>query len=333
MISISKERLDRAFFRYDSNRFSDKLMGVIKFSFIPLCIIEGIAAVLLTYKQSLILTLLLFCGFIILDIIAAFIFGIVAIYGMAFIHIIRNSGGISGGIKGYKSAKRVKAYNHLFRNEICSDKVLAEAQRLAETADKQSFDYFSSLTHLVCCHSMRCEFDEAEAAFAELKTLPKNEYIYRNDFFIAAIEYSTLTHNDELFREAVTDCSDVIEKWADGDAASVITLLSVAAHEQKLLGDYETALLYLDWSLIYRIKQDKPSNGTAPPAVTNLKRYNTASIHLDIAECHAMLGDTDKARGELEMADNMVSELSCGVPPTFVKERERIAACLTKSQI
>ena len=51
MISISKERLDRAFFRYDSNRFTDKLMGVIKFSFIPLCIIEGIAAVLLTYKS------------------------------------------------------------------------------------------------------------------------------------------------------------------------------------------------------------------------------------------------------------------------------------------
>ena len=89
MISISKERLDLAFFRYDSNRFTYKLMGVIKFSFIPLCIIEGIAAVLLTYKHSLILTLLLFCGFIILDIIAAFIFGIIAIYGMAFIHIIR----------------------------------------------------------------------------------------------------------------------------------------------------------------------------------------------------------------------------------------------------
>ena len=77
MISISKEQLDRVFFRYDSNRFTDKLMGVIKFSFIPLCIIEGIAAVLLTYKHSLILTLLLFFGFIILDIIAAFIFGIV----------------------------------------------------------------------------------------------------------------------------------------------------------------------------------------------------------------------------------------------------------------
>ncbi len=169
MINISKERLDRASARYDSDRLTDRIIQIIKISFIPLVIIEVAASILLTYKQPLILTLLVFLGFVILDTVAAFLFGISAIFGTAYIQIIRKCGGISGAIKSYRSAKRVKAYDQLMQNEICSDKVLAEAQRLADTSDKQSFDHYSALTHIVCCHSMRCEFDEAAAAFEELK--------------------------------------------------------------------------------------------------------------------------------------------------------------------
>ena len=327
MIYVSKEKLDRDFERYSIDRWLNTTVSIMGKAAIPIVIIELIIAVAMQDKLQWWISMLIFA---VLDFITPFIVCFSLIWINAGIKISKSAGGISAALKTSGTIKRSRPYFILIQNEICSDKVLAEAKRLAETANKQSYEYISSLCHLIGCHTLRCEFDEASACLEEMKKLPETDLISRNDHMIAILDYAMAKHDDELFISAISEYADILNTLTERNPSAVPALLAIAAYEQMLYGNCENASQYLGWSMEYRLRMQKNGKFVNTPAASNLTKYNTAALLLDMAEVHIMCGDTERARQEVKMASENAEKLGIDIPPIFLRERERILERLTK---
>ncbi len=330
MIYVSKEKLDRDFERYSIDRWLNTTVNIMGKAAIPIVIIELIIAVAMQDKLQWWISMLIFA---VLDFITPFIVCFTLIWINAGIKISKSAGGISAALKTSGTIKRSRPYFILIQNEICSDKVLAEAKRLAETANKQSYEYISSLCHLIGCHTLRCEFDEASACLEEMKKLPETDLISRNDHMIAILDYAMAKHDDDLFISAISEYADILNTLTERNPSAVPALLAIAAYEQMLYGNCENASQYLGWSMEYRLRMQKNGKFVNTPAASNLTKYNTAALLLDMAEVHIMCGDTERARQEVKMASENAEKLGIDIPPIFLRERERILECLTKIEI
>lgn len=330
MIYVSKEKLDRDFERYSIDRWLNTTVSIMGKAAIPIVIIELIIAVAMQDKLQWWISMLIFA---VLDFITPFIVCFTLIWINAGIKISKSAGGISAALKTSGTIKRSRPYFILIQNEICSDKVLAEAKRLAETANKQSYEYISSLCHLIGCHTLRCEFDEASACLEEMKKLPETDLISRNDHMIAILDYAMAKHDDDLFISAISEYADILNTLTERNPSAVPALLAIAAYEQMLYGNCENASQYLGWSMEYRLRMQKNGKFVNTPAASNLTKYNTAALLLDMAEVHIMCGDTERARQEVKMASENAEKLGIDIPPIFLRERERILECLTKIEI
>ena len=330
MIYVSKEKLDRDFERYSIDRWLNTTVSIMGKAAIPIVIIELIIAVAMQDKLQWWISMLIFA---VLDFITPFIVCFSLIWINAGIKISKSAGGISAALKTSGTIKRSRPYFILIQNEICSDKVLAEAKRLAETANKQSYEYISSLCHLIGCHTLRCEFEEASACLEEMKKLPETDLISRNDHMIAILDYAMAKHDDDLFISAISEYADILNTLTERNPSAVPALLAIAAYEQMLYGNCENASQYLGWSMEYRLRMQKNGKFVNTPAASNLTKYNTAALLLDMAEVHIMCGDTERARQEVKMASENAEKLGIDIPPIFLRERERILECLTKIEI
>lgn len=330
MIYVSKEKLDRDFERYSIDRWLNTTVSIMGKAAIPIVIIELIIAVAMQDKLQWWISMLIFA---VLDFITPFIVCFSLIWINAGIKISKSAGGISAALKTSGTIKRSRPYFILIQNEICSDKVLAEAKRLAETANKQSYEYISSLCHLIGCHTLRCEFDEASACLEEMKKLPETDLISRNDHMIAILDYAMAKHDDDLFISAISEYADILNTLTERNPSAVPALLAIAAYEQMLYGNCENASQYLGWSMEYRLRMQKNGKFVNTPAASNLTKYNTAALLLDMAEVHIMCGDTERARQEVKMASENAEKLGIDIPPIFLRECERILERLTKIEI
>ena len=253
MIYVSKEKLDRDFERYSIDRWLNTTVSIMGKAAIPIVIIELIIAVAMQDKLQWWISMLIFA---VLDFITPFIVCFSLIWINAGIKISKSAGGISAALKTSGTIKRSRPYFILIQNEICSDKVLAEAKRLAETANKQSYEYISSLCHLIGCHTLRCEFDEASACLEEMKKLPETDLISRNDHMIAILDYamakaamnmSTMTLYNTFKDERKINIFSVHPGWirTDGRADNPAPLSSYEAAEilrelfEKKRNDFE----------------------------------------------------------------------------------------------
>ena len=254
MIYVSKEKLDRDFERYSIDRWLNTTVNIMGKAAIPIVIIELIIAVAMQDKLQWWISMLIFA---VLDFITPFIVCFSLIWINAGIKISKSAGGISAALKTSGTIKRSRPYFILIQNEICSDKVLAEAKRLAETANKQSYEYISSLCHLIGCHTLRCEFDEASACLEEMKKLPETDLISRNDHMIAILDYAMAKHDDDLFISAISEYADILNTLTERNPSAVPALLAIAAYEQMLYGNCENASQYLGWSMEYRLRMQK----------------------------------------------------------------------------
>lgn len=330
MIYVSKEKLDRDFERYSIDRWLNTTVSIMGKAAIPIVIIELIIAVAMQDKLQWWISMLIFA---VLDFITPFIVCFSLIWINAGIKISKSAGGISAALKTSGMIKRSRPYFSLIQNEICSDKVLAEAKRLAEIANKQSYEYISSLCHLIGCHTLRCEFDEATACLEEMKKIPETDLISRNDHMIAILDYAMAKHDDDLFISAISEYADILNTLTERNPSAVPALLAIAAYEQMLYGNCENASQYLGWSMEYRLRMQKNGKFVNTPAASNLTKYNTAALLLDMAEVHIMCGDTERARQEVKMASENAEKLGIDIPPIFLRERERILERLTKIKI
>lgn len=330
MIYVSKEKLDRDFERYSIDRWLNTTVSIMGKAAIPIVIIELIIAVAMQDKLQWWISMLIFA---VLDFITPFIVCFSLIWINAGIKISKSAGGISAALKTSGTIKRSRPYFILIQNEICSDKVLAEAKRLAETANKQSYEYISSLCHLIGCHTLRCEFDEASACLEEMKKLPETDLISRNDHMIAILDYAMAKHDDDLFISAISEYADILNTLTERNPSAVPALLAIAAYEQMLYGNCDNASQYLGWSMEYRLRMQKNGKFVNTPAASNLTKYNTAALLLDMAEVHIMCGDNERARQEVKMASENAEKLGIDIPPIFLRERERILERLTKIEI
>ena len=327
MIQLSKEKLDRIVERDNTDRMIEKLVNGLAKAFIPLLIAEVVIAFLLSDKVNFFISILVFGLF---DTAMPFLICFSAIFIEAAVKIVRTSGGILPAIRFFVTARRTKEYYNLVMDEICSDNTLAEALRLEHESERNKYPSISALSHVMWCYGMRCEFDKAESAFEELVKLPQKEFISRNDYMAAALDYAIFTDNNKLFLDTVTAYSDVLVKLERRDANSVCALLSIEANEHKLHGNFNTALKYLDWCQEYRVKMRQQGKYTNQRPLRNYRKYSDAALYLEKAEIYLLMNDIENARLELDASDEAISTVTCEIPPVFVRKRERLVSLITR---
>lgn len=322
MLNISKERIDELVEKDSLDNALNKLVNFMAKAFVPVAAAELAAAFLLKPKLPLIASI---SAFAVIDVMLPAILSFSLIFIISFIKIKRVAGGMRGAIKVFREMHRSKKYYRMFRQELCSDAVMSEARAILEkTKKKEGFEYITALSKLALCHSMRCEFEQARSIVYEMKELPKTDHISRNDYMVAALDYSTDSGDESFFRETLAEYSQLLETSVERDASSASALLSIAAYEQKINGNYDMALEYLSWALKYREKNQKPGNYTNGRKISNLILYNNACLHLEKASCWKLKGDMQSAGDELRTAEAEISKLTCDIPPIFEYERKKI---------
>ena len=327
MIQLSKEKLDSIVERGNTDRMIEKLVNGLAKAFIPLLIAEGVIAFLLSDKVNFIISILVFGLF---DIALPLLICFSAIFIEAAVKIVRTSGGILPAIMSYVTARRTKEYYNLVMDELCSDNTLAEALSLEQKSKRKEYPGISALSHVMWCYGMRCEFDKAESAFEELVKLPQKDFISRNDYMAAALDYATFTDNNKLFLDTVTAYSDVLVKLERRDANSVCVLLTIGAKEHRIYGNFDTALKYLEWCQEYRAKMRQKGKYTNQRPLRNYRKYSDAALYLDKAEIYLLMNDIENAYSELAASDEAISTVTCEIPPVFVKKRERLVSLITQ---
>ena len=330
MILLSKKKLDRIIERDNTDRMISRLVNVFSKAVIPLLVIEGVIALLLSGKINIFISML---AFVLLDVALPFLICFSAIFIDAALKIIRSTGGVISAIRSFGSIRRTKRYYNLFMDELCSDNTLAEALSLEKASGGKGYAYLSALSHVMECHGMRCEFDEAKSAFDKLIELPQKDFMSRNDFIVNALDYAVYTDNHKLYLDTISEYEDVLVRLEDRDTTSVCVLLTIAANEHKLHGDFRTALQYLEWYQEYRAKMIQQGKNTNQRPVRNFRRYSDATVCLDKAEIYLLLKDPENARTELVAADEAISALTCDIPPVFIKEREKLISLLREEKI
>ena len=325
MIQLSKEKLDRIVERDNTDRMIEKLVNGLAKALMPLLIVEGVIAFLLSGKVNILISLLAFC---LLDLTLPFLICFSAIFIDAAVKIIRSAGGVIPAIRCFGTIKRTKRYYNLLMDELSSDNTLAEALALEKESKGKGYARISALSHVMCCHGMRCEFDEAEAAFDELVKLPQKDFISRNDFMAAALDYASLTDNNKLYLDIVAAYTDVLVRQEGRTTSSVCALLTIASHEQKLHGNFRNAMQYLEWCQEYRMKMRQKGKYTNHRPLRNYRRYSDATVCLDKAEIYLLMNDAENARAELASCDKAIAAMTCDIPPVFVRERERVISLI-----
>lgn len=325
MIQLSKEKLDKIVERDNTDRMIEKLVNGLAKAIIPILIVEGLIAFLLSGKVNILISLL---AFGLLDLALPFLICIPAIFIEAAVKIIKSAGGIFPAIKSFINVRHTKKFYSLLMDEICSDNTLAEALALEKQSKGKGYARISALSHVMWCYGMRCEFDKAESAFDELVKLPQDDFISRNDYMVAALDFASFTDNNKLYLDTVSAYSDVLVKLKHRDASSVCALLTIASHEQKLHGNFRNALQYLEWDQEYRAKMRQKGKYTNQRTLRNYRKYSEAAVCLDKAEIYLLLRDTENARAELTAADEKIAALTCDIPPVFVREREKLMSLL-----
>ena len=324
MIEVSKEKLDRIAEKNSLDRKIARFSDFIAKAFIPFIAAEILLSFLMQDKLHFLLWLLIFLVADIIILIAV-LFGIIVLDSSA--KIIRNTGSVSDAIKVYRLVKRQKQYYDLFTSELCSDKALAETERLIKGSDKKDFSCLSTLTLKVCCLDMRCEFDEAEKVIAEIEKLPGKRLIERNEHMVALLDNYSATNNDLRYLSVIEEYSDLLAGMPDrcGTGSALASFLAIAAHEAVINHRYDTALQYYDYALEYRNEKNTYSRKSP----SNMKIYNTAALHLDKAAALLKMGDAQAASEELRTADELTAKLTCKIPPIFLKERGELVSHLT----
>ena len=327
MINISKEKLDKLVEKDSLDNKLDKLVGFMAKAFVPVVSAEILLVFLLRPMIHPLISILLFA---VIDILLPLILSFSMVFIISFVKIRKVAGGTGGAIKVFRDMKRTKNYYRLFNQEICSDAVLTEAEALVGSAKKkEGYAYIAALARTAECHCMRCEFEQARIIIYELRELPKKDHISRNDYLVAALQYSTTSNDDLFFRETVAEYIDIIESIPERDPSLSDALLSIAAYEQKINGNYDKALEYIDWESEYRERKQKAGTYTNAVKLSNFKLYNNAALHLDKAEVLMLKGDMQGAEDELRSADEKITKITCEIPPIFQKERGELVSLLT----
>lgn len=324
MIEVSKEKLDRIAKKNSLDRKIARFSDFIAKAFIPFIAAEILLSFLMQDKLHFILWILIFA---VADIVLTIAVMFFIIFTDTAAKIIRNTGSITDAFRISRLVRRQKQYYDLFTSELCSDKALAETERLIKGSDKKDFSCLSTLTLKVCCLDMRCEFDEAEKVIAEIEKLPGKRLIERNEHMVALLDNYSATNNDLRYLSVIEEYSDLLAGMPDrcGTGSALASFLAIAAHEAVINHRYDTALQYYDYALEYRNEKNTYSRKSP----SNMKIYNTAALHLDKAAALLKMGDAQAASEELRTADELTAKLTCKIPPIFLKERGELVSHLT----
>lgn len=324
MIEVSKDRLDKIAKKISLDRKINRFSNFIGKAFVPVVAAELLLSFLMQDKLHFLLWILIFAVADIVLTIAALFF---IIFTDTAAKIIRSTGSITDAVRMSRLVKREKTYYDIFNKELCSDEALAAADRLVKSADKNKIGYLAALTLKLCCHDMRCETDKAGILLAEIENLPEKRLIERNEHMVAQLDYCSATNNDLRYLSVIEEYSDLLagtpERCGTGSALSAF--LAITAQEAVIDRRYDTALEYYDWALEYRNEK----NTYSKKSPSNMKIYNTAALHLDKAAALLKMGDAQAASEELGTADDLAAELTCEIPPIFLKERGELVSLLT----
>lgn len=331
MIKITEDELKTLFEKEkkkhgSANRIANNIAKAIP----PIILIEVIYTMFLNYRFScnFFLTFLLF---ILADaVLLILLIPIACVFFSSIKQVIQVSGGnIFSIIIQMRLTLKYHKLSELFRNEICSDKYIAEIDKCLQTEKKLCFAcWLKSMKASALI--MQYRIPEAELIITELRSLNTKKTALFIDLPLLEIDCANKKEDAEAFFSAIETHRGYLERRKKNEFNFALLYAILCACSELYMENFSDSLHYLELREKYyeasRILA--ASENAAPKKESNLYTYNRAAFALEKAKCFYFLGEYERASAELDTADLHISELTCDIPKIYIKEHSEFLPML-----
>lgn len=286
----------------------------------PIILIEGIYASFLHYRFScsFFLTFLLF---ILAD--AVLLILIPMLYGVSIdLKQAKQGGGnLFSAINMMRLSLKYHKLSELVRNEICSDKFIAEIDKSLQTEKNLCsacwLKYMKASALL-----LQDKIPEAELLIEELRSLNTKKTALFIDLPLLEIDLADKKDDMDAYFTAIKNHRGYLERRKKNEFRFALLYTSLCAYNERLKGNFIYALQYIELREKYNeaSRASAAAGNAAPPKESNLYTYNRAAYALEKAKCFYFLGEYERASVELDTADLHIADLTCDIPRIYIKE-------------
>lgn len=286
----------------------------------PIILIEGIYSSFLHYRFScsFFLTFLLF---ILAD--AVLLILIPMLYGVSIdLKQAKQGGGnLFSAINMMRLSLKYHKLSELVRNEICSDKFIAEIDKSLQTEKNlcsACWLKFMKADALL----LQDRIPEAELLIEELRSLNTKKTSLFIDLPLLEIDLADKKDDTEAFFMAVKNHRGYLERRKENEFRFALLYTGLCACSERLKGNFIAALQYIELREKYgeASKSSAVAGNSAPQKETNIDTYNRAAFALEKSKCFYFLGEYERASVELDTADMHIADLTCDIPRIYIKE-------------
>ena len=225
--------------------------------------------------------------------------------------------------------RKYKSFIEMRKNDLCSDQLTAEAEKLAENESDPALRFILE-SILMVIYGYRLETEKMQATYDKCLQDYDPERSAKYDDLVTEINFALLNHDSRKMLELYDGNDDFIDhrlSTAPGFVVDYAVAASICKCEQ---GDFSSALEYIEAAqkLHERARNILPLG--AIPKRTESENYRRASISLEKAWALYRTGCREKVMKELDNCDLIIADLKCEVPPLFIKEHQELMAEMSR---
>ncbi|MBQ8961875.1 MAG: hypothetical protein IJ071_11805 [Ruminococcus sp.] len=320
---VSTKELDKCLDRIQRrNELPNRIINIEFRLLLPIVVVGSIVMLLLS-KGSFLRFVLLQAAMLVVYLAVSFLLALIVSIASTKRLLRRISGGKSQNKAGQAFYQKYKDYYQLHKNDLCSDKLLEETERLlqAETDPALRFSLDESL--LTIC-GYRLERERVSQCLEDARRDYDPEKNSRFGLLTAEINAAILTGNSKAAYDLLEKNEELTE-WQISFLPEGVTDYAIFASICKRVeGDLAAALEYAQAAKALHERGRNILPLGASPTRTEHENYRRAAISLELAGLLFANGREQEARAELDDCDLIIADLKCEVPPLFIKEHQEL---------
>lgn len=328
MIKITEDELKILFEKEKKNHgAANRLLNTLGKAVPPIVLIEGIYTLFLKYKFSYSFFLTFFL-FLLADLVLLLMIPITCVFISCIKQVKQNGGNFFSAINMTRLSLKYQKLNKLHADEICSDKYIAEIDRLLQ-AEKNNCSACWLRSMKAFALFMQNRISEAEIIIAEQRSRITKKTELFIDLPLLEIDCADKKNDAEAFFAAIEAHHSYLELRKANEFNFALAYATICSNAEFFKKNYGNSLHYIELHEKY-----EESSGTlaaassVPRKETNIHIYNRAAYALAKAKCYYFLGEYERASAELDTADVHIADLTCDIPNIYIKEHREILSML-----
>ena len=317
-LNASLDRIEKRF------RITDRITNIEAKILIPAVVAASIL-LLSAAKGSILRFLLYMAAFLISYLVIAFMIPL-AVMLLSNKSLMKKACG--GKLQSRTSSdfyKKYKGFLEKRKNDICSDELTAEAEKLAENESDPALRFILESV-LMVIYGYRMENEKMQEVLEKCRKDYDPERNGQFEDLRLEVNFAILTGDEKKVLELNESNPDFAGHLLNYFPENVVDYALSASVCKRAEGDLSGALEYAKCAqkLHERARNILPAG--AVPTRTERENYRRAAFSLETAWALYRTGCREKVMKELDNCDLIIADLKCEVPPLFIKEHQELIA-------